>query len=348
MMRVLIVRLSSMGDLVQTLPALTDAARAYPDIRFDWVLDESFAEVATWHPHVETVIPSAFRRWRREPLRAYRSGEPLSFLKKLRARKYDLIVDVQCELKSALAAWLARGPRRGYDRASVHEWGAQFAYQQRYNVSKQQHSIQRMRELLARALGYAYAGHEIDYGIDRTRLGAVAFDLPEPFVVFIHSTSWTSKNWPDTYWQDLTAKATAAGLNVVLPWGSEFERQRAQRIAGPNKKVIVLPPRSITEKAAIIARATATVGLDTGLSHIAAALDVPSVTIYGATSPARCGALGGQQLHLVSDFTCVNCHQTTCTHKDAVGTEPACLVGITPQRVWLELQHLLNKAVVYA
>src|SRR5205085_418151 len=125
MMRVLIVRLSSMGDLVQTLPALTDAARARPDIRFDWVVDESFA---------------------------------------------------------------------------------QFAYQHKYAVSKQQHSIQRMRELLARVLGYSYAADEIDYGIDRARLGALALELPEPFVGFIHSTSWTSKNWPEAYWQDLTAK----------------------------------------------------------------------------------------------------------------------------------------------
>ncbi|PYS93147.1 MAG: lipopolysaccharide heptosyltransferase I [Acidobacteria bacterium] len=347
-MRVLIVRLSSMGDLVQTLPALTDAARARPGIRFDWVVDESFAQVATWHPNVETVIASAFRRWRREPLSAYRSGEPTAFLKKLRAQKYDLIVDVQCELKSALAARLARGPRHGYDRASVHEWGAQFAYQRKYSVSKQQHSIQRMRELLARALGYSYLAAELDYGIDRARLGAPALALLEPFLVFIHSTSWTSKCWPDAYWRALTERATAAGLGVVLPWGNEAERQRALRIAGANKRAIVLPSLSLTEKAAIIARAAATVGLDTGLSHIAAALDIPSVTIYGATDPARCGALGGRQLHLASDFACVNCHQTTCTHKDAVGTEPACLVGITPQRVWTELQQLLNEVTVYA
>ena len=138
MMRVLIVRLSSMGDLVQTMPALTDAARARPDIRFDWVVDESFAQVATWHPSVETVIPSAFRRWRREPLRAYRSGEARAFLKKLRAQKYDLVVDVQCELKSALAARLARGVRHGYDRASVHEWGAQAFYQHQHSDAKSQ------------------------------------------------------------------------------------------------------------------------------------------------------------------------------------------------------------------
>src|SRR5437660_9564474 len=125
-MHVLIVRLSSMGDLVQTLPALTDAAKAIAGIRFDSVVDESFAQVPAWHPSVDQIMPSGFRRWRRNWPRSFKSGEPQAFLKKLRARKYDLIVDVQCELKSALAARLARGPRAGYDRRGVHEWGAQF------------------------------------------------------------------------------------------------------------------------------------------------------------------------------------------------------------------------------
>jgi heptosyltransferase-1 len=145
-----------MGDLVQTLPALTDAAKAIPGIRFDWVVDESFSEVPAWHPNVETVMPCAFRRWRRDPWQAWRTREPAAFLRRLRAKHYDLIIDVQCELKSALTARLARGRRCGYDRRTVHEWGAQFMYQKRYFLPKGQHSIQRMRQLLACALEYTY------------------------------------------------------------------------------------------------------------------------------------------------------------------------------------------------
>src|SRR5947207_15823224 len=113
-MHVLIARLSSMGDLVQTLPALTDAAKAIPDIRFDWVVDESFSDVPRWHPRVEKVFATSFRRWSKNWIRALREREPQEFLKALRERKYDLIVDVQGEFKSALAARLARGPRAGY------------------------------------------------------------------------------------------------------------------------------------------------------------------------------------------------------------------------------------------
>src|SRR2546423_3170582 len=127
-MHVLIVRLSSMGDLVQTLPALTDAAHAIPGIRFDWVVDESFAQVPAWHRNVDEVMPFSLRRWRRAARQAWWSGEAGAFLKRLRARRYDAVVDVQGEFKSALAALLARGPRSGYDRRAAHEWGAHLTY----------------------------------------------------------------------------------------------------------------------------------------------------------------------------------------------------------------------------
>src|ERR1043165_341551 len=146
-MRVLIVRLSAMGDLVQTLPAITDAKRVRPDITFDWVVDESFADVPRMHPGVERVIPSAFKRIGRSWGKAFASGEAQAFLKELRRHRYDLIVDVQGEFKSALTGMLARGSRAGYVGSDVHEWGAHLTYAKRSRVAKGQHSITRMRKL---------------------------------------------------------------------------------------------------------------------------------------------------------------------------------------------------------
>ena len=330
-----------MGDLVQTLPALSDAARAIPDISFDWIVEESFAQVPAWHHKVETVIPSAFRRWRKNWSLAFKSGEPQTFLKRVRAREYDLVVDVQCELKSAFASRLAKGPRYGYDRRAVHEWGAHFVYKRKFFVPKDQHSMQRMRQLLATSLGYKYDEDLLDYGIERSRLAPVNLDLPEKFLVFIHSTSWTSKIWPEFYWQDLLRQVTSTGYSVVLPWGDEAERQRSLRIAGNDERALVLPQLSISEKASIIERATATVGLDTGLSHIAAALDVPSITIYGATDPRLVGALGKHQLHFSSSFECVGCHEVECKYEGIAEFKPACLVEIKPNHVWQKLESIL-------
>ena len=341
-MRVLIVRLSSMGDVVQTLPALTDAAKAIPGIRFDWVVDESFAQVPAWHESVENIFPSALRRWGKNATQAIRNGEVNAFLKRLRAQHYAHVVDLQGEWKSALIARLAKGPRHGYTAASVHEWGAQIAYQKKYFVTTHEHSIQRMRQLLAQALGYSIAAAEVDYGVARSRLGSVPPAIAKPYLVFVHSTSWSSKTWPEFFWQELTGKAIEAGFHVVLPWGSQDEYQRSQRIAARDDRVVVLPPLSISEKASVLSHAVATVGLDTGLSHIAAALDVPSVTIYGATDPFLVGATGRRQTHVTSDFECIKCHQVECSYEKPAAFKPACFIGVKPEKVWRALEQLMN------
>lgn len=340
-MRVLIVRLSSMGDVVQTLPALSDAARAFPDIRFDWAVDQSFAEVPAWHQRVDQIFPSAHRRWGKDLRQTVKRREFNEFLRTLRARRYDAIVDLQGEWKSAMIARLAKGTRHGHDARSAHEWGAHLTYHKKYNVPKRQHSIQRMRQLLAKALGYSYAENEIDYGMDPAGFAPQALGTDRPYLVFIHSTSWTSKVWPDFYWQDLVRKATGAGFQIVLPWGSAAEQQRSIQIAADNDKVFVLPALSISQKASVIARATATVGLDTGLSHIAAGFNVPSVTLYGATDPFLVGATGKNQKHLASNFECVKCHEVECLYGKPAAFKPACFVEITPDVVWEEVQRLL-------
>ena len=340
-MRVLIVRLSAMGDLVQTLPAISDAKRARPDITLDWVVDESFADVPRMHPGVERVIPSAFKRYGRGWRKAFASGEVQAFLREIREYRYDLIVDIQGEFKSALAGLLARGSRAGYVGTDVHEWGAHLTYASRHRAAKGQHSLRRMRQLLASVLEYTYDDDVIDYGIDRSRLSRLDIDIPRPYLVFIHSTSWTSKNWPVDHWRRLISLAREAGYTIVLPWGSEAERMKSQDLAGDDPGVIVLPPMSISEKAAIISKATATVGLDTGLSHISAALGVPSVTLYGATDPALVGALGANQVHVVPEFRCLFCHQKTCRLDGIERDQPACLDTISGAEVWGELSKLL-------
>jgi heptosyltransferase-1 len=333
-----------MGDLVQTLPAITDAKRARPEITFDWVVDESFADVPRMHSAVERVIPTAFKRYGRGWRKAFASGEIPAFLRELRGAKYDLIVDVQGEFKSALAALLAKGSRAGYVGRDVHEWGAHLTYARRYRAAKGQHSLVRMRQLLASVLDYEYDDSIIDYGIDHSSLPEIEIGIPTPYLVFVHSTSWTAKNWPLDHWRRLIRLARDAGYTIVIPWGSEAEREKSLDLAGGDSGVVVLPPMSIAQKASIISRAKGTVGLDTGLSHISAALGVPSVTVYGATDPALVGALGANQVHLVPEFRCLYCHQKTCRLDGIERAEPACLDTITGEAVWQELSKLLASA----
>jgi heptosyltransferase-1 len=332
-----------MGDVVHTLPALTDAAKANPNIQFDWAVDESFSDIPAWHSHVKTVFPVALRRWCAGLASAAGRSEARDFLKKIRRERYDAIVDLQGEFKSAFVARLAKGARFGYDGASAREWGAQLVYRTRIDVAKGSHSMIRMRKLLAQALSYSHNEELIDYGIERQRLPS-PMQINRPYVVFIHSTSWESKNWPERYWTELAERVSAAGFSIVLPWGSEVERQRSVRIANGDTKRLALPKLSISEKTSIIAGATATVGLDTGLSHIAAALGVPSVTLYGATDSNLCGAIGENQVHIQSDFECVKCHETECSFTNS-GFKPACFESLDAGKVWQQLEQLLAAPV---
>ena len=333
-----------MGDVVHTMPALTDAAKAYPNIKFDWAVDESFADIPAWHSHVENVFPVALRRWRGGLASSTGQSEVKDALKKIRSEPYDAIVDLQGEFKSAFVARLAKGPRHGYDSSSAREGGAQIVYGKRHAVAKGTHSMARMRRLLSQALSYSYDEQLVDYGISRDRLPSSSLKIDRPYVVFIHSTSWQSKNWPEEYWSELADRVEVAGFSVVLPWGNEAEHQRSERIANSNGNRIVLPQLTISEKASIIADASATVGLDTGLSHIAAALSVPSITLYGATDPSLCGTIGANQLQIKSDFECVGCHETVCSFEKST-FKPACFESVDPSKVWQRLEQLLSASV---
>ncbi|HTH50481.1 MAG TPA: lipopolysaccharide heptosyltransferase I [Pyrinomonadaceae bacterium] len=343
-MRVLIVRLSAMGDIVHTLPAITDASRARPDVTFDWLVDEAFADLPRLHPAIERVIPAAFKRYKKDWRSAFSSGEVGVFLNELRREKYDLVIDAQGLFKSAFAALLARGTRAGYIGRDVHEWGAHLTYAKRFAAPETQHLVTQIRQLLSSALEYEFDASVVDHGIDRSRLPSVERFADPPYLVFIHSTAWPSKNWPIDHWRRLIALARDNGYKIVMPWGSEKERLKSQELAGDDTGIVLLPQMSIAEKAAVIAQASGSVGLDTGLSHISGALGVPSVTVYGPTDPRLVGSLGANQRHVVADFRCLFCHKEKCRLDGVTRDQPVCLDTVSGESVWEELSALLANA----
>ncbi|MEO5574252.1 MAG: lipopolysaccharide heptosyltransferase I [Gammaproteobacteria bacterium] len=340
-MKVLILKTSSMGDVLHTLPALTDAMHALPGIRFDWVVEEAFAEIPAWHPAVDKVIPVALRRWRKQPWQAIISSEWVNFWRSLRTHEYDLIIDAQGLIKSALVTRMARGRRSGLSRASARESWAALAYQRRYTIPKQQHAIERVRRLFAAALGYPMPHDTLDYGITRAQFFSEYVHASND-IVFLHGTTWPSKQWPRTYWTHLAQLATQAGFSVSLPWGNQAEYEDAQAIAGVCKNVRVLPKLSLTELGAVLASARAVIGVDTGLAHLAAALTVPTLTLYGATRPDLTGTRGQAQMHLSAQFVCSPCLSRQCIYPGLSPVKPACYQTLEPERVWNAAAQLLR------
>ncbi|MDH3639403.1 MAG: lipopolysaccharide heptosyltransferase I [Gammaproteobacteria bacterium] len=338
-MRVLIIKTTSLGDVLHTLPAVTDAARAVPGLKIDWVVEEALLDIPNWHPAVDHRIAVATRRWRSE-WGQFALSEGRKFWQALRASQYDVVIDAQGLLKSALIARGARGARWGWARGCVREPLASLAYQYRVHGGSADHAITRTRKLFAAALGYRFQAAPLDYGVDRARLPDPAADLalPNRYVVFFHGTTWRSKHWPESHWDALVAIAAERGLNILLPWGSAHEHARAERLAQHASHARVLPRLSLSELAGVLRGALGAVAVDTGLGHLAAALGTPCVSIYGSTDPTRTGTRGTKQRYATSDFPCAPCLERDCRYHGATPVYPACYAAISPQRVWSILE----------
>lgn len=290
--KIVLIKTSSLGDVLHNLPVVTDICKHFPDANIDWVVEESFASLPALHPKVQSVIPVAMRRWRRSWWAS--RGEIQTVCRTLRERHYDLALDTQGLLKSALITRCANKLRCGFDWKSAREPVASLFYDRTFFVPKGQHAVERNRQLAGLALGYTPAGAP-EYGIQ-----APASELPwlprsSPYVVLLHATSRDDKLWDEPNWIELGRLLAAQAMQLVLPWGSAKEKVRSERLAAAIPNAISPPRLNLDEAAALLAHAHAVIGVDTGLSHLAAALNVPTIGIYTATNPGLTGLYAGHR-----------------------------------------------------
>lgn len=311
MKRILIVRTSSMGDLIHTLPAVSDIARHVPGVAVDWVAEEGFAEIPTWHPAVDRVIPVAMRRWRKAWFSPQVRQERAAYIRLLQERNYDAVIDSQGLLKSAaLVALRARGPRHGLDWHSAREPAASLFYQHRHRVEPMQPAVFRYRSLAGLALGYVPEGPP-DFALDVLRGAPEPVTLddgtswPGPqgagsYAAIMPSASRDTKLWPEEHWQEVLRGLEARRCTPLVFAGNAEERARAGRIIDGIASARVLPRMALVQTARVVAGARIMVGLDSGITHLAAALGLPTVGIYCATpvvrtpltGPGYCASLG--------------------------------------------------------
>lgn len=292
-MNILIVKTSSLGDVIHMLPAISDAVQAQPDLKIDWLVEESFSAIPGWHPAVQRVIPIAMRRWKKQWRQRKTWQEIAHVRRQLRQQRYDLIIDSQGLLKSALWARQALGPCAGYDSQSIREPLASWFYDRKLSVLRQLHAIERNRRLMAQALNYPAPESKPDYGLYglAKRLPAPDLDLPKASVVALHGTSKDNKLWSETGWVTLADSLSNQNTTLLLPWGNEAEFRRAQRIAEQSPNAFVLPQLGLDALACVLDHAIAVVGVDTGLLHLAAALGKPGLALYVSTPPELTGAI---------------------------------------------------------
>lgn len=322
-----------MGDLIHTLPALTDARRAFPDIQFDWACEPGFTAIPSWHFAVNKVIPVALRRWRQSIKQSLKQCEIQNSYKQIRAQEYDVVIDAQGLLKSAIITLCTQGIHYGMDWSSCRESVASLFYQKKIAVAKDLHAIVRVRQLFAQALAYPLNVQTLDYGLSRKILLAQNNSLAcptQPYLVFLYATSALRKYWRYEQWLALAKLAAKAGLAVYLPWGNTYEYKYAQTLAANAENITVLPQMRLVEIGALLAKAVAVVGVDTGLSHLAAAINLPAVTLYITTSPLLTGACGINQ-------TCLSEQASKSKSSSVAGLNAYFHSQITADIVWKEL-----------
>ena len=334
--------MSSMGDVIHALPAVVDAKRAVPDIQFDWVVEEGFQEIPQMHPAVNEVIPVAIRRWRRNWLTSLQSGEIGDFVRRLKRARYDLIVDAQGLIKSAIVGMLSTGPVSGFSWRSLREPLAALTYSKSMEVGNDVHAVERQRRLFAGLLGYVVSG-AADYGLES--LGKPRKENRN--IMLLHGTTWESKLWPVESWRLLCRQILEDGYEVTIPAGNQEETRRAELIAD-NTRATVLSMMGLKDLALIMTGCSGVVSVDTGLGHMAAALNLPLIALYGATSPQLTGVYGAYQNVIVSDhLPCIPCKKRICRYAAEDYSSkiyPPCFERTTPESVWQALQLQIRKA----
>jgi heptosyltransferase-1 len=348
MPKILLIKTSSLGEVIHTLPALTDLQKNIPNAEITWVVEEAYQEIPRWHGAQVRVLPFALRRWLRKwrRLSVWRKEIP-NFFRALRAENYDYIVDAQGLIKSGMVARCARGPRYGFAQTQLREPLARFVYQHKIQVPPEDyvHAVPRTRAMFASIFNYALPKTTADASIREYFMNSSVSTVMYPAeVLLLHGAAWPNKHWPEIYWYELAKSLAAHHVTFQLPWGNATERARAERIVAVAPDYgQVLPRTTLAELGQLMLAAKAVVTVDAGLAHLAAALKVPTISLYGPTAAERTGTYGVNQHHLHSSLPCVPCLQDTCRYANTVDAAhfPPCLAEIKPQQVLQALRPWL-------
>lgn len=339
-MKILVVRLSSLGDILHAFPAVSDLRRRYPDAQIHWLVEPAFAEMAGWHAAVDKVITVPLRAHKKTwwKLPALLAG----LRRQLRAERYDIVLDAQGLLKSALLARLAGAEVFGFSAGSAREPLAARFYRKAVSVPSGLHIIDKNRQLVGQLFA-ADISQPADFGLARFRAERMQAELPQalgalftqPCIVLLHGTTWSSKYWPEASWAELIRLLAEQGWRCLLPWGNQEEYQLARRLKGvAEQQVEVLPRLSLTDLMGVLLHAQGFVSVESGIGHLAAALDIPGLMLHGPTDPSYSGILGKACQHLTSGLYCSPCFKRDCPRIDTPADIPPCQQAVVVERVY--------------
>lgn len=330
-MKILIVKLSSLGDVIHTLAAITDAKNQLPDLQIDWLVDSNFSDIPNLHPGIRQVFSAPLRTLKKNIFCMATWGKIRALIHQIRKEQYDLIIDAQGLLKSAIFSRIARGKTIGFDAKSSRESAVSSCYHQKVFIPRSLHAVTRLRQLFARALQYPEPNTKPEFGI-RDSLLKFGLNSHEKHVFFLHGTTWDSKRYPAAYWKQLAEYFHSKNIKIKMTYGNEFEKQFVLDFQ-KEIPIEIIKKNSLKEIAEIFLSAQVVVGVDTGLAHLSAALGTPTAVLYGSTHSQLTGVLGDQSISLSANFSCSPCLKRTCSYLGNSIEKPACYDSISPKVV---------------
>ena len=295
-----------MGDLMHALPAITEAKEQINNITFDWVVDKNFSSVPKWHPDIENTIETNHREWKLNLFSSKSRNEMRDVVNKIDANEYDLIIDMQNNLKSAFLSFMCKSSVTGLDAKSAREYPAHLAYKTKIRVPKTMHAVERQKLMLASALGYETNIENRDYGISKANFKKPLKMYTSKYAICVQNASWTSKQWPIEHWQEFLRILEKKDLKFLFPSGNQAELDRASEICSVSQKAFALEILPLNEIAFLIDNSEFAICSDTGLAHLSAVVNTPSLTLYGPTDISLIGTYGNNQNHFVSPNSDIN------------------------------------------
>ncbi len=316
-MKILVIKTTSLGDIVHTFPAVSQIHKHFPQAQIDWAVEEEFSSLPLLHHAVTNIRITKWRKWKREPFAVKRNYAQWRQLKQqLKEQDYDVAIDAQSLLKSALVGKGIGAVFHGF--AKGRDPFASLYYDEKHTITAdelslyngqqghdgRQHKVPLMMKLCAASLGYAADISDCDYGIDLSRLKSkenqiTSVSSTKQKVFLCHKASQKQKELPDDFWQDLIAVLSTSGYQCILPGHSDNERAHAHKLAeGYESNCDILPRLSIREIAQVMLNCNAVISLDTGLAHLATALGLRTIAIYLVSDPLIFGCYGNNAINL--------------------------------------------------
>jgi heptosyltransferase-1 len=340
----LIIRLSSLGDVIHTLPAFSALRKKYPEAKISWVVEENGKEILDLVPGLDSIVPVKLKRWK---LSSRRFWQEFAKLKKEIRNKDQVAIDFQGLVKSGFMAYISGARRRiGFHRKNLKERQASLFYTENLEkVSEKDHVISKNLKLLS-LLWIDEGDYEFPLQIPEELskivqqiLKDLRYDPQKILVLLNVGAAWETKRWEANRWIQMLKKIESEKIFPVLLWGSEVEQELAEAV---NRKsgVPVVPSLSLKEVMALIQRAAVLVSGDTFALQAACALDIPVVGLFGPTTPSRNGPFREQDRVIYHELECSHCYKRSCSHFE-------CLDTITPEEVaaaCLEILDIGNNA----